>query len=84
MEGKEISGQAQGSDKPGPNFLPVQIIRMSYGCEHFTFSRTQAPSVIMEGGCGHTHFTDEQREAQRGAGLGPAAQSARADCQLGF
>lgn len=79
-----VEGQGPGSDKPGPNFLPVQIIVMSCGCERFTFSHTQSPSVIMGGGCGHTHFTDEQREEQRGAGMGSAAQPARADCQLSF
>lgn len=77
-------GQTRLSARAAPNFLPVQTIRMSRGHLHFTFSLTRAPSVIMEGGYGPTCFTDEEREAPRGAG--PAAQpgSGRAEYQWGF
>lgn len=40
----------------------------------------------MEGGYGHTHFTDEETEGQRGPGTGPVVQpgSGRAEWQLHF
>lgn len=77
-------GQTRLSARAAPNFLPVQTIRMSRGRLHFTFSLTRAPSVIMEGGYGPTCFTDEEREAPRGAGPATQPGSGRAEYQWGF
>lgn len=64
--------QTPGPRGLDPCFLPVHIIRMNCECVHFTSLHLWAPSVIMDDGCGHTHCTDEEREARQRGRDGPS------------
>ena len=67
--GCRAEGQTPGSQGLDPSFLPVHIIGMNYECVHFTFPH---PWVITGDCCGHTHFTDEKREARERGRDGPS------------